>query len=164
MKKGHYYNDLPALIPVDFVYHRACIGVKYDPVFESRWNASNKFQRGIIFVPQITAADDVYDNASLHLQFLQDHNPAWREKEILKVYKNYSYVKKILLQRFGKVLHLNVVLDVPRISRDILYDISGAECEFFQNNPEASLEVDYLKFNPDNPVHIPDAKVIYQNG
>ena len=79
MKKGHYYNDLPALIPVDFVYHRACIGVKYDPVFESRWSASNKFQRGIIFVPQITADNDVSDNASLHLQFLQDHNPAWRE-------------------------------------------------------------------------------------
>lgn len=79
MKKGHYYNDLPARIPEDFVYHRACTGLKYDPTFDTRWNASNKFQRGIIFVPQITADNDVSDNASLHLQFLQDHNPAWRE-------------------------------------------------------------------------------------
>lgn len=83
MKKGYFYKQYPALIPAnwDYIYFNAAIGTQYDSSFMQRWADADPFKRGIVFIPVLTPDDDVNDNASLHLQLLQECNPAWRDTE-----------------------------------------------------------------------------------
>lgn len=77
-KKGYPYKTYPANIPADWdwVWHVGAMGGQYDGAYDpyllERWNATDRFKRGLILIPAKTAKDTVNENASFHLQLIQE--------------------------------------------------------------------------------------------
>jgi len=61
----------------DWVWHYGVWGGKtdgyYDPFIGANWKNANRFKRGVILVPMKSTEDDVNENGSFHLQFLQEY-------------------------------------------------------------------------------------------
>jgi len=78
LKYGHYLENHPSELVMDFVWINGMLGTQWEPMFQQDYDGYNNLKRGIIHQPVITKDHDVHDNYSAFEDLLANqHKNNW---------------------------------------------------------------------------------------